>query len=291
MLPTMNLKQYVSFSKLLLFCAVLLLNPVHNLGASQGKLPDSPAPSSSGLVYVLLIIQILWILLSIFVYLKKIRPVRKGETSGSDSAKRSQGSAPKTQETQKKQKNSQVEKLEKKITELKNEITQLENVIKALEQRVRELEQRPDTKQDGNTDDPKSLPQTSSAQAAPAPTGETTSAVVSMQEPHTSEPTYLYIGRIPASTFEINLDSSKPSPCYFQVKVTGNGKAELSLCDDYRSEGEKGGIENNLRGCGLIEIEGGGGNGSSFELVNWGTGTIQNNRFTMDTPIKYKRKG
>lgn len=290
MLPTMNLKQYVSFSKLLLFCAVLLLNPVHNLGASQGKLPDSPAPSSSGLVYVLLIIQILWILLSIFVYLKKIRPVRKGETSGSDSAKRSQGSAPKTQETQKKQKNSQVEKLEKKITELKNEITQLENVIKALEQRVRELEQRPDTKQDGNTDDPKSLPQTSSAQAAPAPTGETTSAVVSMQEPHTSEPMYLYIGRIPASTSDINLDSSKPSPCYFQVKVTANGEAELSLCDDYRSVGEKGGIENNLRGCGLIKIEGG-GNGSSFELVNWGTGTIQNNRFTMDTPIKYKRKG
>ena len=289
----MNLKQYVSFSKLLLFCAVLLLNPVHNLGASQGKLPDSPAPSSSGLVYVLLIIQILWILLSIFVYLKKIRPVRKGETSGSDSANRSQGSATKAQETQKKQKNSQVDKLETEITKLKNEINRLEKaIIKALEQRVRELEQRPDTKQDGNTDDPKSLPQTSSAQAAPAPTGETKSAVISMQEPHTSEPTYLYIGRIPTGTSNINLDSSKPSPCYFQVKVTGNGEtAELSLCDDYRSEGEKGGIENNLRECKLIEIESGGGNGSSFELVNWGTGTIQNNSFKMDTPIKYKRKG
>lgn len=323
MLPTMNLKQYVSFSKLFLFCAVLLLNPVHSLGASQDTFPDSLASkqgyvtgnalvsevspsqttpsvreevqekqssSSSGLVYVLLIIQILWILLSIFVYLEKIRPIRKVETSGSDSAKRSQGSVTKAQETQKKQKNSQVEKLEKKITELKNEINRLDKAIETLEKRVREPEQRPDTKQDGNTDDPKSPPQTSSAQVAPAPTGETTSAVISMQEPHTSEPMYLYIGRIPASTSDINLDSSKPSPCYFQVKVTANGEAELSLCDDYRSVGEKGGIENNLRGCGLIKIEGG-GNGSSFELVNWGTGTIQNNRFKMDTPIKYKRKG
>lgn len=326
MLPTMNLKQYASFSKLLLLCAVLLLNPVHSLGASRDTLPDSsaskqrdvacnahvlgvsPSPttsfvqekvqekqssSSSGLVYVLLVIQILWILLSIFVYLQKIRPIIEKETSGSDSAKRSQGSETRTQ---KKPKNNQVDNQEKKIielikTELKTEILRLEKGYKALEKRVQEVEQRPDDKQDGNTDDPKSPPQTSSAQGASASTGETKTSVISMQEPHTSEPTYLYIGRIPASTFEINLDSSKPSPCYFQVKVTGNGKAELSLCDGYRSEGEKGGIENNLRGCGLIEIEGGGGNGSSFELVNWGTGTIQNNRFTMDTPIKYKRKG
>ena len=276
----MNLKQYVSFSKLLL-CAVLLLHPVHSLGASQGKLPDSPAPSSSGLVYVLLIIQTLWILLSIFVYLKKIRPLGKEEASGSDSVKKSQGSATKIQE---KPKNNQVEKLAKKIKEL-------ENANKDLEQRVRDLELRLDTKQDRNTDDPKSPPQTSSAQVAPTSTGETTPAVISMQAPQTLEPTYHYIEGIPAPNSGIDLEASKPSPCYFQVKVTGNGEtAELSLCDDYRSECEEGGIENNLRGCELIEIEGG-GNGTSFELVNWGTGTIQNNCFKMSTPIKYKRKG
>lgn len=281
----MNLKQYVSFSKLLLLCAVLLLHPVHSLGAPRNPSQSSP---SSGLVYVLLIIQILWILLSIFVYLKKIRPLGTEETSGSDSVKKSQGFATKTQETQK---NSQVEKSAKKITAPTNEINSLENTIKTLKAKVLELEQRLDTKQDRNTDDPEPTPQTSSAQVAPTSTGETTPAVISMQAPQTLEPTYHYIEGIPASKSGIDLEVSKPSPCYFQVKVTGNGEtAELSLCDDYRSEGEKGGIENNLRECELIEIEGG-GNGTSFELVNWGTGTIQNNRFKMCTPIKYKRKG
>lgn len=308
----MNTKQYASFLKLLLLCVALLLSSMRNLAAASiqpsassieqlaedsapkqqdtAVIPDpnagnpnsnrdqqpNEASAPSWLVYGLLIVQALWIAFFALAYTMKIEPFAfRGE---------------------------RIDELERQMSALVNNCKELKQEQGKLKTKLEKL-QAPDVKPELNAghpkpESPKVERKTSSEQAALTPDGATPSAMeiepspspMSKEEPRPIEPQYYYIEGTPAAVDKIQLLSSKPDKCYFQVAIKDDNKGELSLCDHYRNEAESGGVENTLRGCPLIQIVSGAGNGSSFELDSWGEGVIQDQHFTLSDPIKYRRK-
>ena len=301
MLPTMNTKQYASFLKLLLLCVALLLSSIRSLAAasiqpsasSAEQLAGDSAPKQqdtavildpnagpnsdpdqqpneasapSWLVYGLLIVQALWIAFFALAYTMKIGPFafRKEMI---DKLKQEQG---------------------KQIKDLKIKLEKLQASKVKQEQKTGAHK----------SESPKEERKTSSEQAAPttnvatplAMESEPSSSPISKEEPRPIEPQYYYIEGIPAAEDKIQLLSSKPDKCYFQVAIKDDNKGELSLCDSCRNEAESGGVENTLRECPLSKIVSGAGNGSSFELDSWGEGVIQDQHFTLSDPIKYRRR-
>lgn len=312
MLPTMNTKQYASFLKLLLLCVALLLSSMRSLAAASIQpsvssaeqlagdsapkqqntavipAPNAGSPNSdpdqqpneasapSWLVYGLLIVQALWIAFFALVYTMKIGPFAfRGERIDE-------------LEWQMRKHAGDLETLKQKQDELKRKLEKLQT------SKVKQKQN------DGHhkLESPKEERKTSSEQAAPttdvatplAMESEPSSSPISKEEPRPIEPQYYYIEGTPAARDKIQLLSSKPDKCYFQVAIKDDNKGELSLCDHYRNEAESGGIENTLRECPLIEIVSSAGNGSSFELDSWGEGVIQDQHFTLSDPIKYRRK-
>lgn len=298
MLPTMNTKQYASFLKLLLLCVALLLSSMRSLAAasiqpsasSAEQLAEDSAPKQqdtavildpnagtpnsdpdqqpneasapSWLVYGLLIVQSLWIAFFTLAYTMKIGPFAF--------------------------RREMIDKLKQEQNDLKTKLEKLQ--ASKVKQEQKTGAHKPES--------PKEERKTSSEQAAPTPDiatplameSESSSSPISKEEPRPIEPQYYYIEGIPAAEDKIQLLSSKPDKCYFQVAIKDDNKGELSLCDHYRNEAESGGVENTLRGCRLIKIVSGAGNGSSFELDSWGEGEIQNGHFTLRNPITYRRK-
>ena len=297
----MNTKQYASFLKLLLLCVALLLSSIRSLAAasiqpsasSAEQLAGDSAPKQqdtavildpnagpnsdpdqqpneasapSWLVYGLLIVQALWIAFFALAYTMKIGPFafRKEMI---DKLKQEQG---------------------KQIKDLKIKLEKLQASKVKQEQKTGAHKSA----------SPKDERTTSSEQAAPttnvatplAMESEPSSSPISKEEPRPIEPQYYYIEGIPAAEDKIQLLSSKPDKCYFQVAIKDDNKGELSLCDSCRNEAESGGVENTLRECPLIKIVSGAGNGSSFELDSWGEGVIQDQHFTLSDPIKYRRR-
>ena len=297
----MNTKQYASFLKLLLLCVALLLSSIRSLAAasiqpsasSAEQLAGDSAPKQqdtavildpnagpnsdpdqqpneasapSWLVYGLLIVQALWIAFFALAYTMKIGPFafRKEMI---DKLKQEQG---------------------KQIKDLKIKLEKLQASKVKQEQKTGAHK----------SESPKEERKTSSEQAAPttnvatplAMESEPSSSTISKEEPRPIEPQYYYIEGIPAAEDKIQLLSSKPDKCYFQVAIKDDNKGELSLCDSCRNEAESGGVENTLRECPLIKIVSGAGNGSSFELDSWGEGVIQDQHFTLSDPIKYRRR-
>lgn len=312
MLPTMNTKQYASFLKLLLLCVALLLSSMRSLTAasiqpsvsSAEQLAEDSAPKQqdtavildpnagipnsdldqqpneasapSWLVYGLLIVQALWIAFFALAYTMKIGPFAFRK--------------------------EMIDKLKQQMSKHAGDLEKLKQEQGKLKTKLEKL-QAPDVKLEQNAghpkpESPKEERKTSSEQAAPTPDGATPSAMeiesspspMSKEEPRPIEPQYYYIEGTPADVDKIELLSSKPDKCYFQVAIKDDNKGELSLCDHYRNEAESGGVENTLRGCRLIQIVSGAGNGSSFELDSWGEGVIQNGHFTLRNPITYRRK-
>ena len=313
----MNTKQYASFLKLLLLCVALLLSSIRSLAAasiqpsasSAEQLAGDSAPKQqdttvildpnagipnsdldqqpneasvpSWLVYGLLIVQSLWIAFFALAYTMKIGPFAF--------------------------RREMIDELERQMGELfKKDLEKLKQEqgkqIKDLKIKLEKL-QASKVKQEQKTgahksESPKEERKTSSEQAAPTPDiatplameSEPSSPPISKEEPRPIEPQYYYIEGTPAAVDKIQLLSSKPDKCYFQVAIKDDNKGELSLCDHYRNEAESGGVENTLRGCPLIEIVSSAGNGSSFELDSWGEGVIQDQHFTLSDPIKYRRK-
>lgn len=318
MLPTMNTKQYASFLKLLLLCVALLLSSIRSLAAAsiqpsassaeqlagdsapkqQGTAvildlnagpnsdPDqqpNEASSNSWLVYGLLIVQALWIAFFALAYTMKIGPFAFRK--------------------------EMIDKLKQQMSKHADDLDDLEKLKQEQDKQIKDLKikleklQASKVKQEQKTgahksESPKEERKTSSEQADPTPDiatplameSESSSSPISKEEPRPIEPQYYYIEGIPAAEDKIQLLSSKPDKCYFQVAIKDDNKGELSLCDHYRNEAESGGVENTLRGCRLIEIVSGAGNGSSFELDSWGEGVIQDQHFTLSDPIKYRRK-
>lgn len=309
MLPTMNTKQYASFLKLLLLCVALLLSSMRSLAtasiqpsvSSVKQLAGDSAPKQqdtvvilnpnagisnsdqdqqpnealepSWLVYGLLIVQALWIAFFALVYTMKIGPFAF--------------------------RREMIDELERRLN---NDIKKLKQELKGLKTKLEDLQAskvKPE-QNDGHhkPESPKEERKTSSEQAAPTTDVATLPAMeiepspspMSKEEPRPIEPQYYYIEGIPASADDIELLSSKPDKCYFQVAIKDDNKGELSLCDNCRNEAESGGVENTLRECSLIKIVSSAGNGSSFELDSWGEGEIQNGRFTLRNPITYRRK-
>ena len=308
----MNTKQYASFLKLLLLCVALLLSSMRSLTAasiqpsvsSAEQLAEDSAPKQqdtavildpnagipnsdldqqpneasapSWLVYGLLIVQALWISFFALAYTMKIGPFAFRK--------------------------EMIDKLKQQMSKHAGDLEKLKQEQGKLKTKLEKL-QAPDVKLEQNAghpkpESPKEERKTSSEQAAPTPDGATPSAMeiesspspMSKEEPRPIEPQYYYIEGTPADVDKIELLSSKPDKCYFQVAIKDDNKGELSLCDHYRNEAESGGVENTLRGCRLIQIVSGAGNGSSFELDSWGEGVIQNGHFTLRNPITYRRK-
>ena len=308
----MNTKQYASFLKLLLLCVALLLSSMRSLTAasiqpsvsSAEQLAEDSAPKQqdtavildpnagipnsdldqqpneasapSWLVYGLLIVQALWIAFFALAYTMKIGPFAFRK--------------------------EMIDKLKQQMSKHAGDLEKLKQEQGKLKTKLEKL-QAPDVKLEQNAghpkpESPKEERKTSSEQAAPTPDGATPSAMeiesspspMSKEEPRPIEPQYYYIEGTPADVDKIELLSSKPDKCYFQVAIKDDNKGELSLCDHYRNEAESGGVENTLRGCRLIQIVSGAGNGSSFELDSWGEGVIQNGHFTLRNPITYRRK-
>ena len=298
MLPTMNTKQYASFLKLLLLCVALLLSSMRSLAAASiqpsassiEQLAEDSAPKQqdtavildpnagtpnsdpdqqpneasapSWLVYGLLIVQSLWIAFFTLAYTMKIGPFAF--------------------------RREMIDKLKQEQNDLKTKLEKLQ--ASKVKQEQKTGAHKPES--------PKEERKTSSEQAAPTPDiatplameSESSSSPISKEEPRPIEPQYYYIEGIPAAEDKIQLLSSKPDKCYFQVAIKDDNKGELSLCDNCRNEAESGGVENTLRECPLIKIVSGAGNGSSFELDSWGEGVIQDQHFTLSDPIKYRRK-
>ena len=312
----MNTKQYASFLKLLLLCVALLLSSIRSLaaasiqpsassaeqlakdsapkpqdmavisasnaGISNSDLDQQPneASAPSWLVYGLLIVQALWIAFFALAYTMKIGPFAfRGERI--DDLERQMRKHAGDLETLTQEQGKQIEDLKKKLEKLQASKVKPEQNAGV---------HKPES--------PKEERKTSSEQAAPTPDGATPLAMeseplsspITKEEPRPIEPQYYYIEGIPAAEDKIQLLSSKPDKCYFQVAIKDDNKGELSLCDNCRNEAESGGIENTLRGCPLIEIVSSAGNGSSFELDRWGEGVIQDQHFTLSDPIKYRRK-
>lgn len=294
----MNTKQYASFLKQLLLCVALLLSSMRSLAAASiqpsassiEQLAEDSAPKQqdaavildpnagtpnsdpdqqpneasapSWLVYGLLIVQSLWIAFFTLAYTMKIGPFAF--------------------------RREMIDKLKQEQNELKTKLEGLQASKMKPEQKAGQ--HKPES--------PKKERKTSSEQAAPTPDiatplameSEPSSSPMSKEEPRPIEPQYYYIEGIPAAEDKIQLLSSKPDKCYFQVAIKDDNKGELSLCDNCRNEAESGGVENTLRECPLIKIVSGAGNGSSFELDSWGEGVIQDQHFTLSDPIKYRRK-
>lgn len=294
----MNTKQYASFLKLLLLCVALLLSSMRSLAAASiqpsassiEQLAEDSAPKQqdtavildpnagtpnsdpdqqpneasapSWLVYGLLIVQSLWIAFFTLAYTMKIGPFAF--------------------------RREMIDKLKQEQNDLKTKLEKLQ--ASKVKQEQKTGAHKPES--------PKEERKTSSEQAAPTPDiatplameSESSSSPISKEEPRPIEPQYYYIEGIPAAEDKIQLLSSKPDKCYFQVAIKDDNKGELSLCDNCRNEAESGGVENTLRECPLIKIVSGAGNGSSFELDSWGEGVIQDQHFTLSDPIKYRRK-
>jgi hypothetical protein len=294
----MNTKQYASFLKLLLLCVALLLSSIRSLAAasiqpsvsSAEQLAGDSAPKQqdtvvilnpnagisnsdqdqqpneasapSWLVYGLLIVQALWIAFFALAYTMKIGPFAfRWEMI--DELKQEQG------------------KLKTKLEDLQASKVKPEQNAVVHKPESPKVERKTSSEQAAPTTDVATLP---------AMESESSSSPMSKEEPHPIEPQYYYIEGTPAAGDKIQLLSSKPDKCYFQVAIKDDNKGELSLCDNCRNEAESGGVENTLRGCPLIEIVSGAGNGSSFELDSWGEGVIQDQHFTLSNPIKYRRK-
>ena len=316
MLPTMNTKQYASFLKLLLLCVALLLSSMRSLAAASiqpsassieqlaedsapkqqdtAVIPDPNAGTSNSdrgqqtneasaplwLVSGLLIAQILWIAFFALAYTMKIGPFAFRREM-IDELERQMRKHAGDLETLKQEHSKQIKDLKTKLEGLQ-----------ASKMKPEQKAGHP------KPESPKEERKTSSEQAAPTPDiatplameSESSSSPISKEEPRPIEPQYYYIEGTPAARDKIQLLSSKPDKCYFQVAIKDDNKGELSLCDHYRNEAESGGIENTLRECPLIEIVSSAGNGSSFELDSWGEGEIQNGHFTLRNPITYRRK-
>lgn len=294
----MNTKQYASFLKLLLLCVALLLSSIRSLAAasiqpsvsSAEQLAGDSAPKQqdtvvilnpnagisnsdqdqqpneasapSWLVYGLLIVQALWIAFFALAYTMKIGPFAfRWEMI--DELKQEQG------------------KLKTKLEDLQaSKVKPEQNAVVHKPESPKE-ERKTSSEQAAPTTDVATLP-AMEIEHSPSP--------MSKEEPRPIEPQYYYIEGIPASADDIELLSSKPDKCYFQVAIKDDNKGELSLCDNCRNEAESGGVENTLRECSLIKIVSSAGNGSSFELDSWGEGEIQNGHFTLRNPITYRRK-
>ena len=312
----MNTKQYASFLKLLLLCVALLLSSMRSLAAASIQPsassieqlaedlapkqqdtavildPNAGTPNSdpdqqpneasapSWLVYGLLIVQSLWIAFFTLAYTMKIGPFAFRREM-IDELERQMRKHAGDLETLKQEHGKQIKDLKTKLEGLQ---------ASKMKPEQKAGQHKPES--------PKEERKTSSEQAAPtldiatppATESEPSSSPISKEEPRPIEPQYYYIEGIPAAEDKIQLLSSKPDKCYFQVAIKDDNKGELSLCDHYRNEAESGGVENTLRGCRLIKIVSGAGNGSSFELDSWGEGEIQNGHFTLRNPITYRRK-
>lgn len=316
MLPTMNTKQYASFLKLLLLCVALLLSSMRSLAAasiqpsvsSAEQLsgdsapkqqdtvvilnPNAGSPNSdidqqpneasapSWLVYGLLIVQALWIAFFALAYTMKIGlfAFRKEMI---DKLKQQMSKHAGDLETLKEEQDKQIKDLKTKLEDLQASKVKPEQNAGHHKPEFPKEERKTSSEQAAPTTDVATLPAMES-ESSPSP--------ISKEEPRPIEPQYYYIEGTPAAVDKIQLLSSKPDKCYFQVAIKDDNKGELSLCDHYRNEAESGGIENTLRGCPLIQIVSGAGNGSSFELDSWGEGVIQDQHFTLSDPIKYRRK-
>lgn len=316
MLPTMNTKQYASFLKLLLLCVALLLSSMRSLatasiqpsvssveqlagdsapkqqatvvilnpnaGISNSDQDQQPneASAPSWLVYGLLIVQALWIAFFALVYTMKIGPFAFRREM-IDELERQMGELFKDFKTLKQEQDKQIKDLKIKLEKLQASKVKQEQKTGAHKPESPKEERKTSSEQAAPTTDVATLP-AMEIEHSPSP--------MSKEEPRPIEPQYYYIEGIPASADDIELLSSKPDKCYFQVAIKDDNKGELSLCDNCRNEAESGGVENTLRECSLIKIVSSAGNGSSFELDSWGEGEIQNGHFTLRNPITYRRK-